>query len=276
MNDTLTIGMVQMASQAEREGNLARLEDAFGRLSGQCDLAVFPENALCLGSDATVAAAARPLCDYFAELGGLCRAARLAAVFGGVPVADREAVTNTSLAFDADGSLLGRYDKMHLFQLNPGTPGGIDETLLYTPGPAPVSFELQGWTIGLSICYDLRFPELFRAYAGGDLVLCTAAFTKATGRAHWELLLRARAVENQCFVAGVGQCGINLETGTEHYGHSMVLDPWGERVACVAESAPTVLPVPLRRDRIAAVRAALPALRHRRPSLAVPPPPAES
>jgi len=264
MSDTLTLGLVQMASGADRGSNVQAVRALLGEAAGRCDLAVFPENVLCLGRGATVLASARPICDLYAELGELCRDAGLAAVFGGVPVAEGGKAMNSSLAFAADGALLARYDKMHLFQLNPGQPGGIDETTTYGYGPFPVEFEFRDWRIGLSICYDVRFPELYRAYAGAGLILCTAAFTRQTGQAHWEALLRARAIENLCYVAGVGQCGSNPETGTVLHGHTLVADPWGE-VVCRADADRPGLPVvTLSLDRIDAVRRVLPALEHRR------------
>jgi nitrilase len=177
---------------------------------------------------------------------------------------------NSSLVFDADGALLARYDKMHLFQFNPGEPGGIDETTTYGYGPFPVAFDFRNWRVALSICYDVRFPELYRALDCVDLILCTASFTRQTGQAHWELLLRARAVENLCYVAGAAQCGSNPETGTALYGHSLVADPWGEIVGHLEVPQPGLLRVTCRRARIEAVRATLPALDHRRFTIALP------
>lgn len=264
MSHTLTLGLVQMASTANWDGNVRAVRAALSELVGHCDLVVFPENVLCLGRGGTVLANARPICDLYAELGGLCRAAGQAAVFGGVPVAEGGKAMNSSLVFAADGALLARYDKMHLFQLTPGQPGGIDETTTYGYGPFPVEFEFRDWRIGLAICYDIRFPELCRAYAGVGLILCTAAFTRQTGQAHWEVLLRARAIENLCYVAGVGQCGNNPETGTALHGHTLAVDPWGEVLSRADADCPGVQVVTLSAERVAAVRRVLPALEHRR------------
>jgi nitrilase len=185
-------------------------------------------------------------------------------LFGGVPVAEGAAVLNAALLYGPDGRLLARYDKIHLFQLDPAKPSGIDETRWYTPGSEPVAVTLNGWKIGLSICYDLRFPELYRHYAPADLLVCTAAFTEATGRAHWEVLLRARAIENQCFMAGVGQCGTNPETGQTLFGHTCLVDPWGEEVVAVPGGTEGLAVTALARTRLDEVRARLPALQHRR------------
>ncbi|NLF15738.1 MAG: carbon-nitrogen hydrolase family protein [Lentisphaerae bacterium] len=264
MRADLTLALAQMTSTPDWERNLRGVADALAGAAGGCDLVVFPENALCLGSTATILREARPAAALTATLGALCRQHRQAAVFGGVAVADGAKARNSSLLFDAEGRLLARYDKMHLFQLEPGRPGGIDETEAYTYGDGPVAIEVNGWRIGLTICYDLRFPELMRAYAGADLVLCTAAFTRQTGAAHWEVLLRARAIENLCYVAGAGLCGSNPETGTRLHGHSMVVDPWGDVIARADADQPGLLRVSLDAARLAAVRERLPALQHRR------------
>ena len=123
----------------------------------------------------------------------------------------------------------------------------------------------------MSICYDLRFPELYRAYAPVDLLLCPAAFARETGAAHWELLLRARAVENQCYAAGVGQCGCNPDSGFPLFGHSLIADPWGDVVAFAApELQEGVVRAELSRTRLSEVRNRLPALAGRRPGLCGP------
>lgn len=264
MSADLTLALAQMASTPDWERNLGGVSDILAEAAGSCDLVVFPENALCLGAAATILRQARPFGALTATLGALCRQHRQAAVFGGVAVADGAKARNGSLLFDAEGQLLARYDKMHLFQLDPGQPGGIDETAAYTYGSGPVAVGFNNWRLGLTICYDLRFPELMRAYAGADLVLCTAAFTRQTGEAHWEVLLRARAIENLCYVAGAGLCGSNPETGTRLHGHSMVVDPWGEVIARADADQPGLLRVRLTAERIAAVRRRLPALQHRR------------
>lgn len=262
--ESLTLGLVQMASSADWGANLETVRDRLRDLRGQCDLAVLPENALCLGRGTTVVRHARSEDELRAELGALCAEAGLATVFGGVPVAAGARAANSCLAFDAEGTLLARYDKMHLFQFNPGQPGSIDETSTYVHGSSPAGFRFRGWRIGLSICYDLRFPELFRALPGADLFLCGAAFTRQTGQAHWELLLRARAVENLAYVAGAAQCGANPETGVALFGHSLAVDPWGEVIGRLDAPEPGVLLVTCRKARLDAVRAILPALGHRR------------
>ncbi|HQD15087.1 MAG TPA: carbon-nitrogen hydrolase family protein [Ottowia sp.] len=170
-------------------------------------------------------------------------------------------VTNTLLLFGPDGTQRARYDKLHLFSYRDGARD-IDEGRTMQAGAEVVSVATELGCIGLSICYDLRFPELYRAMPGVDLILAPSAFTETTGRAHWELLLRARAVENQCYVLAAAQGGTH-ENGRRTWGHSMLVDPWGEVVACLPRGEGVLLGE-LSAERLAQVRRELPALRHRR------------
>jgi nitrilase len=188
----------------------------------------------------------------------------------GRPRGDR--VTNTTLVFDPSGRVAARYDKIHLFRFDDGTHRH-DEAATLQAGSRPVAFTATdraggAWRIGLSICYDLRFPELYRRLThpdhGGpcDLLVCPAAFTYPTGQAHWSLLLRTRAVENQCYVLAPAQGGQH-DNGRRTWGHSLVADPWGEVLAEQAEDGSGVVLASLQRERIQQVRRQLPALTHR-------------
>jgi len=172
-------------------------------------------------------------------------------------------VTNSNLVFAPDGSLAARYDKMHLFAFDNGREQ-YDEGRVLEAGSKPVALQAGPLRVGLSVCYDLRFPELYRALMRPpcDLLCVPSAFTYTTGQAHWELLLRARAVENQCVVLAPAQGGTH-ENGRRTWGHSMIVDPWGEVLALQAEGEGVVVATvdSTRRD---AVRSQLPALRHRR------------
>src|SRR5258706_7337365 len=176
-------------------------------------------------------------------------------------------VLNASCVYAPDGTLAARYDKMHLFRYDNGRER-YDEGPVLRAGDRPVAVDAEGWRVGLSVCYDLRFPQLYRAlsFTPGqppcDLIAVPAAFTYTTGRAHWELLLRARAIENQCYVIAPAQGGVH-ETGRRTWGHSMIVDPWGEVLGERAEGEGVVLAT-MERERIAAVRTQLPALEHRR------------
>jgi nitrilase len=159
---------------------------------------------------------------------------------------------------------VARYDKIHLFKFDNGREQ-YDESRVIESGQAPVAFELPSrdghtWRVGLSVCYDLRFPELYRALAA-DLLLVPSAFTWVTGQAHWELLLRARAVENLAYVAAPAQGGVH-ENGRRTWGHSMVVEPWGSVLASRDTDAGVVL-AELDAARLAQVRMQLPALEHR-------------
>jgi nitrilase len=173
---------------------------------------------------------------------------------------------NASCAFAPDGSLAARYDKLHLFSFDNGRER-FDEGRVLRPGAAPVAFDAEGLRVGLSVCYDLRFPELYRALMSPpcDLLAVPSAFTYTTGEAHWELLLRARAVENQCYVIAPAQGGLH-ETGRRTWGHTMIVDPWGVVLGSHDEGEGVVL-AELDPARIASVRRQLPALQHRRKDL---------
>ena len=173
-------------------------------------------------------------------------------------VADK--VLNTCLIFDPHGSRVARYDKIHLFGFQKGEER-YNESATIEPGRLPVGFDTPFARVGVSICYDLRFPELFRALGTVDLLVLPAAFTEVTGRAHWEILLRARAIENQCYMLAVAQGGRH-ENGRETHGNSMLIDPWGE-VLARRDKGEGVVIGEIDAARIAEVRASLPALSHR-------------
>jgi nitrilase len=175
-------------------------------------------------------------------------------------------VRNSTLVYDERGNRVARYDKIHLFGFRKGDER-YDEAATIEAGREVVVFDAPCGRVGLAVCYDLRFPELFRAMGEVDLIILPAAFTYTTGRAHWELLLRARAVENQCYVMAPAQGGRHPH-GRVTWGHTLIADPWGEVLACRAEG-PGVVSAELDPARIAAVRESLPALRHRRLGLPV-------
>ena len=177
---------------------------------------------------------------------------------------DTHHALNTSLVFAPDGSPAARYDKIHLFAFDNGRERYDEGRTLDAGRATPVAVQCGALRVGLSICYDLRFPELYRALMTPpcDLIVVPAAFTYTTGEKHWELLLRARAVENQCYVLAAAQGGTH-ENGRRTWGHSMVIDPWGEVPACQTEGEGVVM-AEVDQARIATVRTQLPALAHRR------------
>jgi predicted amidohydrolase len=169
-------------------------------------------------------------------------------------------VLNTSLVFDPLGQRAARYDKIHLFGFEKDGER-YNESASIEPGSEPVCFDTPFARVGMSICYDMRFPELYRRLGVVDLLVIPAAFTETTGRAHWEILLRARAIENQCYVLAVAQGGVH-ENRRETHGNSMLIDPWG-LVLDRREKGEGVVIGEIDHARLAEVRTSLPALSHR-------------
>ena len=170
-------------------------------------------------------------------------------------------VRNATLVYDPAGRQVARYDKVHLFSFARGEEF-YDKARTIESGTEAVTFEAPCGRVGLSVCYDLRFPELYRALGDCALMVVPAAFTHTTGQAHWELLLRARAIENQCYLLAAAQGGLH-PNGRRTWGHSMLIDPWGEILAQCDEGQAVVLGE-LDPARLQRVRESLPALRHRR------------
>ena len=174
---------------------------------------------------------------------------------------DKDRVLNTLLVYGPDGSSAARYDKIHLFSFQSGAED-YDESRTILPGATPQTVDTPAGRVGLSVCYDLRFPELYRALGECCLIVVPSAFTWTTGQAHWEILLRARAIENQCYVLAAAQGGTHPNR-RRTWGHSMLIDPWGEIVGQLAEGE-GVVGGRIDPARLATVRQNLPALRHRR------------
>jgi predicted amidohydrolase len=182
---------------------------------------------------------------------------------GSIPLqADNPAkLRNSCLVFGPDGERVVRYDKIHLFGFKKGEEA-YDEAATIEAGNQPVAFDAPCGRVGLGICYDLRFPELFRTLGVVDLLVLPAAFTETTGRAHWEILLRARAIENQCYLLAAAQGGQH-PNGRMTHGNSMLISPWGEVLARIDKGEGIVLGE-LDPARLAEIRSSLPALRHRK------------
>lgn len=167
--------------------------------------------------------------------------------------------------FDSQGREQARYNKIHLFDVTVADgKGTYRESDAYRHGDTLQQVETPAGSVGLSVCYDLRFPELFRALSaqGAEIICLPAAFTRVTGRAHWEVLLRARAIENQCYVLAANQCGVHHQ-GRETWGHSMIIDPWGDIIA-EAGHVPSIIMAELNLVRLEEIRREMPCLSHRR------------
>jgi deaminated glutathione amidase len=176
---------------------------------------------------------------------------------------DEQRASNACCVASPEGVLAARYDKVHLFHYDNGRER-YDESRVLARGQAPVAFDAAGWRVGLSVCYDLRFPELYRRLMQPpcDLIAVPAAFTHTTGQAHWEILLRARAIENQCYVLAPAQGGVH-ENGRRTWGHSLIVDPWGVVLGCRKDDGEGMVLAQLDRQRLRQVRQQLPALQHR-------------
>ncbi|MEO8544329.1 MAG: carbon-nitrogen hydrolase family protein [Burkholderiaceae bacterium] len=275
----MKVATVQMVSGVQVQGNLDRARVLLERAAAEgAELAVLPEYFCLLGQRDTDKLAVREpfgagpiqqfLSDTARTLGMWIVGGTLPLeVVQGAPDDGQTRVHNSSLVFDPTGACVQRYDKMHLFRFDNGHER-FDESRVQLRGQSPVSFELPSrdghrWSIGMSVCYDLRFPEMYRQYsaAGTELLLVPSAFTFATGQAHWELLLRARAVENLAYVVAPAQGGLH-ENGRRTWGHSMSVDPWGV-VLCQRDEGDGVDVADLDVLRLRQVRLQLPALEHR-------------
>ena len=178
---------------------------------------------------------------------------KVALIGGSVAYKDNDKILNRAINFDKNGELLGVYDKRNLFKVSLGDTT-LNESNIYTAGSGPLDFKFNDFHIGISICFDLRFPELYRDYfkKGVNLISVSAAFTVPTGKAHWESLLRARAIENQSYVVAAGQWGEH-NAKIKTFGHSMIIDPWGEVIAQIPSGEGFKI-VSLSKDLIDSVR----------------------
>lgn len=271
--DNPVVAGVQLCSTDDVDANLAAAGEALARAREQgARLAVLPENFALYGGDYRAVAQQRgeELRHWLAER---ARELGLAIIGGTLPLIQRPdgsdvpapRVRAACLAFDAEGRELARYDKLHLFDAEVADrQGRYCESDIFEPGDAVRTVELAGVTVGLAVCYDLRFPALARTLAdrGAQLLVYPSAFTRVTGQAHWELLLRARAVEAGCFVLGAGQTG-HHGGRRESHGHSLLADPWG-RVTERLDDDPGVFCATLDLARQAEIRHRLPVHHHQR------------
>ncbi|WP_075794899.1 carbon-nitrogen hydrolase family protein [Massilia putida] len=262
-----TVAAVQMVSTPVVDENIATARRLIADAAARgATLVTLPEYWPIMGMTDTdkVAHAEQPgrgpIQDFLA---GQAREHGIWLIGGTLPLVSGIAarVLNTTLVYDPQGRHVGRYDKIHLFGFNKGSES-YDEARTIVPGETVGSFEAPFGRVGLSICYDLRFPELFRAMGECALIVVPAAFTHTTGLAHWEVLLRARAIENQCYVLASAQGGTH-KNGRRTFGHSMLIDPWGD-VKDVLPEGEGVVSGEIDPDYIAKVRESLPALKHRK------------
>lgn len=266
-HELIRLAAVQMVSTPRVEDNLLAVDRLVrGAVADGAHVVVLPEFFPMIGATDEARLAIREAAGdgpLQRVLSNLAKELGIWLIGGSIPMAgaDPARALNSTLVFDPSGVQISRYDKMHLFGFKAGAEA-YDESLSIEAGDEPVAFDTPFARIGLSICYDLRFPEYFRALGPVDILILPAAFTATTGEAHWEVLLRARAIENQCYVIASAQGGRH-ETGRKTWGHSMIIDPWGE-ILSVLPSGEGWVCADFNRQRLETVRHRLPALKHRR------------
>ena len=266
------IGLIQMTSSSDVNENLTYIEQQTTLLAKQgAKWVVTPENAVVFGNKEDYHNSAEELGDGPVQE----RISRLAVeqqvwiLIGSMPIrrtsVKTQGVATTSVLFNPQGQIVAHYDKLHMFDVDVADGHKrYRESETFTPGNDIVVAETPFAKLGLSICYDVRFPNLYAELRrlGAQILLVPAAFTAVTGKAHWEVLLRARAIENQCWVIAVGQGGHHA-CGRETWGHSMVISPWGEIIASLNQDAASLV-VDIELEQIESVRAAMPISAHTR------------
>jgi predicted amidohydrolase len=263
------VAAIQMTSSTDVEANVAEATRLLGVAAGAgADLAVLPENfALMADSREALLEAgeedgAGPIQQAMADA---ARKHGIWVVAGTIPIRTAgERVRAASIVFDAEGNPVARYDKIHLFDVVLRDGESHSESRLIEPGEGVVVVDTPVGRLGLSVCYDLRFPELYRLLLdrGAEVITIPSAFTAFTGRAHWASLVRARAIENLVYVVAAAQVGQHAR-GRSTYGHSMVVDPWGVVLSEQADG-PGVVAADIDLERITELRAQLPSVEHRR------------
>lgn len=267
LKQAMKIAAIQMVSTPVVEENLASASRLVAQAAGQgAGLVLLPEYWPVMGmkENDKLAHAEQPGSGPIQQcMSELAREHGIWLVGGTLPIAAQEPgkVMNTLMAYDPQGRHAMRYDKIHLFSFTKGEES-YDEARTIVHGDSVRTFEAPFGKVGLSVCYDLRFPELYRAMGDCALIVMPAAFTYTTGQAHWEILLRARAIENQCYVLASAQGGKH-PNGRRTWGHSMLVDPWGEVVSVLPEGEGVVI-AELDPGQLQRVRASLPALTHRK------------
>lgn len=262
----MKIAAIQMRSVLNFEENLQSLRRSLKEARENHAVAAFlPEVFYSLG-DGTKASP--HLVDghdqHYKNIQNLALDSGLYILGGSAASLKEEKVVNRSFNFAPDGRDLGEYDKMNLFAVDLSKhPSNtvIDEARIYTRGTSPKLIDVEGFKLGLSICFDLRFPELFRSYssAGAEILSISSAFTVPTGKAHWHTLVRARAIENQCYVVAAAQWGVHNEK-ISTFGHSLIVDPWGEVLADAGEGE-KIIYADVDRGKLESVRSRLNVLR---------------
>ncbi len=267
--NSLNIALCQMTATDDVAKNIDQALGLFSKISGPVDLISLPENCLYLRVEEGDKPTGFEISDkVFAPFAKYAQENKVFIHLGSVPLKKGDRLYSSSVIVSDTGKLTADYSKIHLFDVDVEGARPSRESHTFAHGEHPRVITIRDWHIGLSICYDLRFPELFLHYSRHpvDLILLPAAFLVPTGRAHWEVLLRARAIEAQAFVAAAAQCGKHVgHKGGERltWGHSMVIDPWGAKMV-EAENEIGIIKATLEKSQIAKVRGQIPMKNHRR------------
>ncbi len=265
MKSPISIAIIQNDAGSDVKSNLHVLQSMINGIDN-ADLIALPEVFALRGDDDALRRGAETLDGMIvSSLSEWARNLNAWILCGSILERDGDDIFNTSILLDRNGDIAASYRKIHLFEVRLENNIVIRESDVYSPGDRPVTADVEGWKCGLSICYDLRFPELFRYYSsrGVNVIFAPSNFTQRTGRDHWNILVRARAIENQCFVVAPAQCGLMPGKEIETHGHSMAVGPWGE-VLCEAGGKPCVLRAELHSDLLKQTRNRVPALEHRK------------
>lgn len=270
VQQSLTAACVQLNSCDSIDDNLSQIQKILSAHKPKLDIIVLPENATLISNDITLKrnyAKPEAYQTVFETLSSMAKSKNAWLIAGTLLIKDEQhpdKMFNHCPVFAPDGTLVTSYNKMHLFDADLGSESWLESSQI-SPGTSPAIVGMnQHWHIGLSICYDLRFPELYRHYSNHQCNIMTvpASFTVPTGKAHWETLLRARAIENQCYVLAAGQWGKHSD-GRQTYGHSMIIDPWGETLAKLDEGT-GIITAELSLERLSSLQQRMPVLQHRR------------
>jgi len=262
----VSTAVIQMNAGPDKEVNLKNAARLIRRASGKsARLVALPELFNWRGSKKEIAKISEPLSGFtFRKMADLASSLNIFLLCGSIleinPRSKRP--FNTSFLVSPQGKLIRKYRKIHLFKLQVPGKTVINEQSLYSPGKVAKSASTPFGTVGLTICYDLRFPELYRSltYQGAEIIFVPSAFTIDTGKAHWETLIRARAIENQVYIIAPNQCGMG-PSATQNYGHSIIADPWGTVIAS-CKNEEKIIYAELDLMYLKKVRKKLPALSH--------------
>lgn len=267
----LSIGLAQLNSNDSVSRNLNQIIELIRSLNSPVDIVFFPENSLFFRiNEAESVQYLNYASKEFTQLAELCVRKKMAIHLGSVALNIGGQPTNSSVVITSAGKVIKTYSKLHLFDIQLNNDKAIKESDSFRPGEHPSIFNFKGWRFGQSICYDIRFSELYRYYNSKsvDVLLIPAAFLKKTGEVHWHILNRARAIENQAFVVSSAQVGPHMSEQSgipprETYGHSLCISPWGSILTEIISTTPAIKVIELDKDSIANVKKQIPMDSHR-------------